>query len=129
MAFGADEKGSPEVVAEANSEMQEEMRAVYVEAAAVCVSTVGGVVEDKRFATNSGHQVGAKFRRHAPGIDGIGIVQNGTVELVSVVETFFDACGTFEVPAQPPFTQILQARIGEGPTLQRGRDECLRSGK
>ena len=116
MGFGADKECSPEVVADTNSRMHKEVGAVDVGAAAGSVSAIGGVVKQDRLATNPGHEVGTRLCRQAIGIDDIRVVQDRTIVLVPVVQTFFCAHCAFDIDSPTALGKVLQTGAGVGPT-------------
>ena len=113
MGLGADKECSPEVIADSDSSMNEEMGAVNVSAATRNEAAICGVVEQDRLSANPCHEVGSGFSRHMIGIDDIRVIQDRAIVLVSVVQTFVCAECAFNIESPAPVAEVLQAGTGE----------------
>ena len=125
--FGADEESPPEVVADADSEMNGKMRTVDRGSAAIPERAAAGAVKHNRLAAHAGHEVGTDLRRHAAGIYAIYVVQKRSVELESVIKAFFNPSRSFNVQPKPALTEILQTGIGISAALECRREKRLGS--
>ena len=88
MGFGADKECPPEVIADSDSSMNEEMGAINVSAATGHEAAICGVVEQDRLTANPRHEVGPGFSRYVIGIDDIRVIQDRAIVLIPVVQTF-----------------------------------------
>ena len=121
MSFGANEEAAPDVVANAASDVREEVggaevgeTSVGVDGIATAGLTVGTglIVESGANATDSGHEFGVCFGRNAGDEDGIGVEENGAISLKAVVEAFLGADGDFGVEPEILVENVIGADAG-----------------
>ena len=125
--FGADEECSPEVVADADSEMNGKTRIVDQGAAAIPERAAARIVKHHGLAARAGHEVGTDLRRQSAGVHAIHVVQKRSIVLESVIKRFFNSSRAFYVQPEPFLTEILQTRIGIDAALQCRREKRLGS--
>ena len=122
--FRPDKNAFEEAIVQAKACMHQKVSIVHIGAASVSVEAgCGFLIKDQSFSADTRHEVASKSRREVASVHPIHVVQDGAEVLISVVETFFGAEGTFDIQPAGIFRKVLQTEVSKNaPAFRRGNE-------
>jgi hypothetical protein len=131
MRFGANKIVVPKVIAQIRSGMQQEVSAVHVGNTTLgkCSARVELSIKQQGLAADAAHEIRTELFAQARSKHGVGVIKNGPVRLVVVVEGFVVTEGAFHVETDVIGQNILKAGTGINAALFRWRNEAGQSGR